>query len=82
MRQTRTLGSARGAASNGGPYRDKPLEAEHRAPPSLARRRTPVQRLGWNMHDGDHATLHDARTYVESLTPEQLEVRRRREARG
>jgi hypothetical protein len=22
---------------------------------------------GWNMHDGDHATLHDARAYVESL---------------
>jgi hypothetical protein len=38
--------------------------------------------LGWNMHDGDHATLHDARTYVENITPEQPEVRRRREARG
>jgi len=23
---------------------------------------------GWNMHDGDHATLHDACAYVESLT--------------
>jgi len=22
---------------------------------------------GWCMHDGDHATLHDARTYVEDL---------------
>jgi hypothetical protein len=22
---------------------------------------------GWCMHDGDHATLHDARAYVESL---------------
>jgi hypothetical protein len=22
---------------------------------------------GWCLHDGDHATLHDARTYVESL---------------
>jgi hypothetical protein len=24
--------------------------------------------LGWNMHDGDHATLHDARAHVENLT--------------
>jgi hypothetical protein len=23
---------------------------------------------GWSLHDGDHATLHDARAYVESLT--------------
>ena len=23
---------------------------------------------GWNMHDGDHATLHDARAYVTALT--------------
>jgi hypothetical protein len=23
---------------------------------------------GWNMHDGDHATLHDARAYVAALT--------------
>jgi hypothetical protein len=23
---------------------------------------------GWSMHDGDHATLHDARAYVEALT--------------
>jgi len=23
---------------------------------------------GWCMHDGDHATLHDARTYVENVT--------------
>jgi len=23
---------------------------------------------GWCMHDGDHATLHDARAYVEALT--------------
>jgi len=23
---------------------------------------------GWNMHDGDHATLHDACAYVEGLT--------------
>jgi hypothetical protein len=22
---------------------------------------------GWHMHDGDHATLHDARAYVEGL---------------
>jgi hypothetical protein len=22
---------------------------------------------GWCMHDGDHATLHDARAYVESV---------------
>ena len=22
---------------------------------------------GWCMHDGDHATLHDARAYVEAL---------------
>lgn len=22
---------------------------------------------GWCMHDGDHATLHDARAYVEGL---------------
>jgi hypothetical protein len=34
------------------------------------------------MHDGDHATLHDARTYVENLTLEQSDVCRRREARG
>jgi hypothetical protein len=37
---------------------------------------------GWCMHDGDHATLHDARAYVENLTPGQLEVGRRPEARG
>jgi hypothetical protein len=37
---------------------------------------------GWCMHDGDHATLHDARTYVESLTPEQPEACRRQEERG
>lgn len=37
---------------------------------------------GWCMHDGDYATLHDARTYVENLTPEQPEVRSRREVRG
>jgi hypothetical protein len=23
---------------------------------------------GWNMHAGDHATLHDARAYVEALS--------------
>jgi hypothetical protein len=23
---------------------------------------------GWNLHDGDHATLHDACAYVEALT--------------
>jgi hypothetical protein len=23
---------------------------------------------GWSMHDGDHATLHDACAYVEALT--------------
>lgn len=23
---------------------------------------------GWSMHDGDHATLHDARAYVEGVT--------------
>jgi hypothetical protein len=23
---------------------------------------------GWNMHDGDHATLHEACAYVDSLT--------------
>jgi hypothetical protein len=37
---------------------------------------------GWNMHDGDHATLHDARTYVENLTAEQPEVCRCPEAYG
>ncbi len=24
--------------------------------------------LGWNLHDGDHATLQDARAYVETVT--------------
>jgi len=32
----------------------------------VAERRSSGQ--GWNMHDGDHATLHDACAYVESLT--------------
>jgi hypothetical protein len=36
---------------------------------------------GWCMYDGDHATLHDARTYVESLTSDHPEVCRR-EVRG
>jgi hypothetical protein len=22
---------------------------------------------GWHMHDGDHATLHDARSYIDGL---------------
>ena len=58
------------------------LEVEHRvAPPLLVAQRC-SSGSGWNMHDGDHATLHDARTYVENLTPEQPEVRRRPEARG
>ena len=26
---------------------------------------------GWCMHDGDHATLHDARLYVEHHTAER-----------
>jgi hypothetical protein len=26
---------------------------------------------GWCMHDGDHATLHEARAYVEGLTDNQ-----------
>jgi hypothetical protein len=32
----------------------------------VAERRSSGQ--GWNMHDGDHATLHEACSYVDSLT--------------
>jgi len=32
----------------------------------VAQRRT--TRSGWHLHDGDHATLHDARAYVEAIT--------------
>jgi hypothetical protein len=31
----------------------------------VAERRSSGQ--GWNMHDGDHATLHDACVYVDGL---------------
>jgi len=33
----------------------------------VAERRS--SRSGWSMHDGDHATLHDARAYVEARDP-------------
>jgi hypothetical protein len=32
----------------------------------VAERRTSGS--GWNLHDGDHATLHDACAYVETVT--------------
>jgi hypothetical protein len=31
----------------------------------VAQRRS--DETGWHMHDGDHATLHDARAYVDGL---------------
>jgi len=42
------------------------VEAHDRATAPLARRRTPLQRISWSMHDGDHATLHDACAYVNT----------------
>jgi len=35
----------------------------------VARRR--ASGTGWHMHDGDHATLHDARDYVDGLEGKQ-----------
>jgi hypothetical protein len=33
----------------------------------VARRRVTGTGTGWHMHDGAHATLHEARAYVDSL---------------
>jgi hypothetical protein len=44
------------------------VEAHDGAAPPLAGGRAPLEGKGWNMHDGDHATLHEACAYVDSLT--------------
>ena len=41
------------------------LQAELRHRWLVAQRRS--DGMGWHLHDGDHATLHDARTYVATL---------------
>jgi hypothetical protein len=43
----------------------EPLEGDERHRWLVAQRHSSGS--GWCMHDGDHATLHDARAYVDRL---------------
>ena len=54
MREFRTLGSARGAARKGRPYRDPNVQYGHRRPPSGGWFRLRTQRS----HSGEASLLH------------------------